>query len=77
MAVLHINPTRMELTQIKRRLITAKRGHKLLKDKRDELVRQFMLLVRENLDLRKQMEGELGARSIKAGPALPCPPGQH
>ena len=60
MAVLHINPTRMELTQIKRRLITAKRGHKLLKDKRDELVRQFMLLVRENLDLRKQMEGELG-----------------
>lgn len=60
MAVLNVNPTRMELTQMKRRLVTAKRGHKLLKDKRDELVRQFMLLVRENLRLRKQVEGELG-----------------
>ncbi len=59
MAVLNVNPTRMELTQMKRRLVTAKRGHKLLKDKRDELVRQFMLLVRENLRLRKQVEGEL------------------
>ncbi|NLG57330.1 MAG: V-type ATP synthase subunit D [Clostridiales bacterium] len=59
MAVLHVNPTRMELTQIKRRLVTAKRGHKLLKDKRDELVRQFMTLVRENLRLRRQVEEEL------------------
>jgi V/A-type H+-transporting ATPase subunit D len=60
MAVLNVNPTRMELTQMKRRLVTARRGHKLLKDKRDELVRQFMLLVRENLRLRKQVEDELG-----------------
>ena len=60
MAVLNVNPTRMELTQMKRRLVTARRGHKLLKDKRDELVRQFVTLVRENLRLRKQVEGELG-----------------
>lgn len=47
-ATMRVNPTRMELTRIKRRLVTAKRGHKLLKDKRDEMVRQFILLVREN-----------------------------
>ena len=49
----------MELTRIKRRLVTAKRGHKLLKDKRDEMVRQFILLVRENAKLRKEVENEL------------------
>ena len=59
MAVLNVNPTRMELTQMKRRLVTARRGHKLLKDKRDELVRQFMTLVKENLRLRQRGEGEL------------------
>lgn len=59
MAVLNVNPTRMELTQMKRRLVTARRGHKLLKDKRDELVRQFMTLVKENLRLRQRVEGEL------------------
>ena len=58
-ATLRVNPTRMELTRIKRRLVTAKRGHKLLKDKRDEMVRQFILLVRENAKLRKEVEGEL------------------
>ena len=58
-ATLRVNPTRMELTRIKRRLVTAKRGHKLLKDKRDEMVRQFILLVRENAKLRKQVEQEL------------------
>ena len=58
-ATLRVNPTRMELTRIKRRLVTAKRGHKLLKDKRDEMVRQFILLVRENAKLRKQVEREL------------------
>ena len=56
---LRVNPTRMELTRIKRRLVTAKRGHKLLKDKRDEMVRQFILLVRENAKLRKEVENEL------------------
>lgn len=45
---LRVNPTRMEMTRIKKRLVTATRGHKLLKDKRDEMVRQFILLIREN-----------------------------
>ena len=58
---MRVNPTRMELTRIKRRLVTAKRGHKLLKDKRDEMVRQFILLVRENHALRKEVERELSA----------------
>ncbi len=56
MAVLNVNPTRMELTNLKRKLITARRGHKLLKDKRDELMRQFMDLIRENMELRKKVE---------------------
>lgn len=56
---MRVNPTRMELTRIKRRLVTAKRGHKLLKDKRDEMVRQFIALVRENHALRKDVEAEL------------------
>ncbi len=58
-AALRINPTRMELTRIKRRLVTARRGHKLLKDKRDEMVRQFIALVRENQRLRTEVEAEL------------------
>ncbi len=61
MAILRVNPTRMELTQMKRRLVTAKRGHKLLKDKRDELVRRFILIVKENHRLRKEVEAELGS----------------
>ena len=60
-STMRVNPTRMELTRIKRRLVTAKRGHKLLKDKRDEMVRQFILLVRENNRLRKEVERELSA----------------
>ena len=60
MAILRVNPTRMELTLMKRRLVTAKRGHKLLKDKRDELVRRFIVLVKENAALRKRVEEELG-----------------
>jgi len=55
-----INPTRMELTRLKKRLSTASRGHKLLKDKRDEMVRQFMLYIRKNYDLRQQVEAALG-----------------
>ena len=53
MASAHVNPTRMELTRQKKRLATATRGHKLLKDKRDELMRRFMELVRENKRLRE------------------------
>ncbi|MBQ2642533.1 MAG: V-type ATP synthase subunit D [Eubacterium sp.] len=51
-----VNPTRMELTKQKKKLVSATRGHKLLKDKRDELLRQFMDLVRENMKLRKKVE---------------------
>ena len=61
MAVLRVNPTRMELTRIKRRLVTARRGHKLLKDKRDEMVRRFIALIRENHRLRGEVEKELGS----------------
>lgn len=46
----------MELTKIKKKLTTAIRGHKLLKDKRDELMRQFLILVRENKALREKVE---------------------
>ena len=51
-----INPTRMELTRLKGRLKTARRGHKLLKDKRDELMKQFMDVIREDRSLRKRVE---------------------
>ena len=54
-----INPTRMELTRLKGRLRTAQRGHKLLKDKRDELMKQFMEMVRENRALRRRVEEQL------------------
>lgn len=56
MALTHVNPTRMELTRLKKKLVTALRGHKLLKDKRDELMRQFLDLVRENKALREKVE---------------------
>ena len=59
MAILQVNPTRMELTRLKKRLVTATRGHKLLKDKRDEMVRQFIALIRRNQELRAQVEKEL------------------
>ena len=51
-----INPTRMELTRLKGRLKTAQRGHKLLKDKRDELMKQVMDVIRENRSLRRRVE---------------------
>lgn len=56
MASTNITPTRMELTRIKKKLVTAMRGHKLLKDKRDELMRQFLDLARENMELRLKVE---------------------
>lgn len=55
----HVNPTRMELTRLKRKLITARRGHKLLKDKRDELIRRFLELAKLNRELRKRVEDGL------------------
>ncbi|MEG1632845.1 MAG: V-type ATP synthase subunit D [Oscillospiraceae bacterium] len=51
-----ITPTRMVLNQLKGRLKTARKGHKLMKDKRDELMRQFMDVVRRNKALRTQVE---------------------
>lgn len=59
MARLNVNPTRMELSRIKKSLITAKRGHKLLKDKRDELMRQFLDIVKEDKTLRQRVEEKL------------------
>ncbi|MGH4121674.1 MAG: V-type ATP synthase subunit D [Clostridium sp.] len=59
MARLNVNPTRMELTKLKKRLGTATRGHKLLKDKQDELMRRFIDLIKHNNELRKKVEEEL------------------
>lgn len=59
MARLNVNPTRMELRRLKARLKTAERGHKLLKDKSDEMIRRFMDYVRENKRLREEIEGEI------------------
>lgn len=56
MARLNVNPTRMELSSLKKKLASAQRGHKLLKDKRDELMRQFMNLIKENKQLRNEVE---------------------
>ena len=61
MAVKQVNPTRMELSRLKKKLNTATRGHKLLKDKRDELMRRFLEMVRENRTLRMKVEKELKA----------------
>ena len=59
MARLKVTPTRMNLNTLKGRLATAKRGYKLLKDKQDELMRQFLELIRENKKLREEVEKEL------------------
>ena len=61
MANVVVNPTRMELTRLKKKLVTASRGHKLLKDKRDELMRQFLDMARENMELRKKVEAGIKA----------------
>ena len=74
MAILNVNPTRMEMTNLKRKLATALRGHKLLKDKRDELMQQFMGLIKENKRLRQELEpllktaqGQLAAAQSATG----------
>ncbi|MCL1849094.1 MAG: V-type ATP synthase subunit D [Clostridiales bacterium] len=56
MARLSVNPTRMELTRLKRRIVTARRGHKLLKDKLDGMMKQFLEFVRANMALRIDVE---------------------
>ncbi len=78
MAILNVNPTRMELTNLKGKLATATRGHKLLKDKRDELMREFIELVRENKEVRREVEQGIAeanahmqvARSVMSDEAL-------
>lgn len=57
---LNVNPTRQELLRLKIKLKTAQRGHKLLKEKRDGLMKSFMAIIREAKDLREQIEAELG-----------------
>lgn len=59
MALMNVNPTRMELTRLKKKLAVATRGHKLLKDKRDELMRQFLEIVKENKELRVSVENSV------------------
>jgi V/A-type H+-transporting ATPase subunit D len=59
MARMNVSPTRMVLTGLKKRLRTARRGHKLLKDKRDELMKRFLEIVRENKRLREEAERKM------------------
>ena len=75
MASKTINPTRMELTRLKGRLRTAVRGHRLLKDKRDELMRQFMDVVKLNKQLRTRVEEGLTAAfsSLQVASAIMSP----
>lgn len=61
MAEIRVNPTRMEMKKLQTRYTTARRGHKLLKDKRDELMRQFLDVVREDKELRERVEMRLAA----------------
>lgn len=60
MALLNVNPTRMALMDLKRRYKSNKRGHKLLKDKQDGLMQQFMLIIRDAKDVRAKVEEQLG-----------------
>ena len=59
MAIIQINPTRMELKRVKKQLSISLRGHKLLKDKQDEMIRQFMLIIKETKKLREEIDKEL------------------
>ncbi|MBQ8388465.1 MAG: V-type ATP synthase subunit D [Clostridia bacterium] len=75
MAEIRVNPTRMELKKLKTRYDTARRGHKLLKDKRDELMRQFLSVVREDKELRESVEKRLSTSygSFSAANAVSSP----
>ena len=75
MASAAVTPTRMVLNQLKGRLKTARRGHKLLKDKRDELMRQFMDVVKLNKQLRTRVEEGLTAAfsSLQVASAIMSP----
>ena len=75
MAGINVSPTRMELKKLKNRYAAARRGHKLLKDKRDELMKHFLDTVRENEELREKVEKKLRAyyRSFTAAGAVGNP----
>lgn len=60
MALLNVNPTRMALMDLKRRTKSAQRGHKLLKDKQDGLMQEFLTVIRSAKELRSKVEGEIG-----------------
>lgn len=77
MAQLQVNPTRMELKKLQARYATARRGHKLLKDKRDELMKRFLEVVREDKELRgrveaalAQFQGSFGVAAAASGPLM-------
>ena len=77
MAEIRVNPTRMELKKLQARYQTARRGHKLLKDKRDELMRRFLDVVRRDKELRLRVEralldayGSFAVASAAAHPAM-------
>ena len=78
MAKLNVNPTRMELSRLKIKLVTAKKGHKLLKDKQDELMRIFIDMIKKNkkarMNTEKKVEGALKnfllARAIMSNEAF-------
>ncbi len=61
MAAIQVKPTRMELSNLKKRRVVAVRGHKMMKDKRDELVRRFIIFARRNKELRIEVEEKLTA----------------
>ena len=75
MAELRVNPTRMEMKKLQARYQTARKGHKLLKDKRDELMKRFLDVVREDKLLRERVEAALGGfyRSFTVASAVSSP----
>ena len=64
MAIMNVSPTRMELSKLKKKLVSLKRGHKILKDKRDELMRQFLLLIKENKELRLKVQNGISEANL-------------
>ena len=57
--IMNVSPNRMELLGLRRRLAVARRGHKLLKDKLDALIQEFIAVVREVQELRRSVESRL------------------
>ncbi len=70
-----VNATRMELLKLRKRVALAKRGHKLLKDKRDELMKQFLFLIHKNRELREEVEKEIAVvyRNFMAARSIMSP----